>query len=56
MHFGWYRLKSDDYSYDGEYLHPQLSWDQAENKWDRLPACQAGIDRLEAYPTFRITQ
>ena len=20
--------------------------------WDRLPACQMGIDRLEAYPTY----
>ena len=25
---------------------------RAEIKWDRLPACRAENDRLEAYPTF----
>ncbi len=34
----------------------QKEWleDREIHKWDRLPACHAWIDRLEAYPTLKV--
>ncbi len=56
----WRDAHTSDYNSDIEVHTVELlmmpAWDQAGNKWDWLPACHAGIDRLEAYPTFRIRQ